>query len=327
MISPVSQAVAALQADAGGTGDAMAGDNRPIGVFDSGLGGLTVARAIAHAMPHESVCYIGDTARCPYGVRDESEVRSFVLQVGRWLTRQNVKVMVIACNTATAAGLSLAQQTFDVPVIGVIVPGARAAIHSTRSRRVGVLATELTIRSGAYARAIQDFDAGVEVFGCPASCFVDIVEDELATAVRDRAQAGDDATTGQGGARWLSGVDVFDTPEVNSLVRQVTAPLRGHDIDTVVLGCTHFPLLSGPIRRAMGEGVRVVSSAEEITRELAEMLARREERAAATAVPRHRFATTSTDVAAFAYAGSFVFGQTLGAVENVSPQVLEGASA
>lgn len=293
-----------------------AGDDRPIGVFDSGLGGLTVARAIAHALPHESICYIGDTARCPYGVRDESEVRSFVLQVGRWLTRQNVKVMVIACNTATAAALSLAQQTFEVPVIGVIVPGARAAIHSTRTRRVGVLATELTIRSGAYAHAIQDFDAGVEVFGCSASCFVDIVEDELASGVRAAARGAD---------HWLHGTDVFDTPEVRSLVTQVTAPLRGHGIDTVVLGCTHFPLLVGPIRQAMGEGVRVVSSAEEITRELAEMLARRDELAGGAACPRHRFATTSLDTDAFAMAGGFVFGCPLGAVEHVAPALLETA--
>lgn len=126
----------------------LAGDTRPIGVFDSGLGGLTVARAIATALPHESVYYFGDTKRCPYGTRTEDEVRSFALQAGRWLSKHDVKIMVIACNTATAAALRLAQQVLDVPVIGVIAPGARAAINSTRTRRVGVLATNLTIRSG-----------------------------------------------------------------------------------------------------------------------------------------------------------------------------------
>ena len=142
--------VRALSPIAGRAAEAIAaaipayeGDERPIGIFDSGLGGLTVARCIAQALPHESICYIGDTERCPYGVRSEAEVRSFVLQVGSWLTRQNVKMIIIACNTATAAALQLAQQTFDVPVIGVIVPGARAAIHSTRTRKVGVLATPL----------------------------------------------------------------------------------------------------------------------------------------------------------------------------------------
>ena len=125
------------------------GDTRPIGVFDSGLGGLTVARAIATALPHESVYYFGDTKRCPYGTRTEDEVRSFALQAGRWLSKHDVKIMVIACNTATAAALRLAQQVLDVPVIGVIAPGARAAINSTRSRRVGVLAT-----NSPFARAL-----------------------------------------------------------------------------------------------------------------------------------------------------------------------------
>lgn len=305
----------------GGRGDvpeavspASAGDARPIGIFDSGLGGLTVARAISRALPHESICYIGDTERCPYGVRSEAEVRSFVLQVGSWLTRQDVKVMVIACNTATAAALHLAQQTFDVPVIGVIVPGARAAIHSTRSRKVGVLATELTIRSGAYARAIQDFDAGVDVFGCAAPEFVELVEHELADGVRD-------------GTRWLGGVDVFDTPAIRAIVGERVEPFKHHGIDTVVLGCTHFPLLVGPIRAALGPGVRVVSSAEEITRELAEMLSRRDELAGPDTAPRHRFATTSADTASFATAGGFVFGRALGRVERVAPVVLERTAA
>ncbi len=288
----------------------MSTDNRPIGIFDSGLGGLTVARAVAAALPHESILYVGDTQRCPYGTRSEDEVRSFVLQVGEWLARQDVKVMVIACNTATAAGLALAQQTFDVPVIGVIVPGARAAIHSTRSRKVGVLATELTVRSGAYTRAIQDFDAGVEVYGCPASCFVELVEGELAAGQHDST-------------RWLSGADVFDSPEVRELVDTTIAPLKGHGIDTVVLGCTHFPLLVGPIRAALGTGVRVVSSAEEITRELAEMLERRGELADADVVPAHHFATTSPNLEGFACAGRFIFGRDLGEVRHITLEELE----
>ena len=174
----------------------LAGDTRPIGVFDSGLGGLTVARAIATALPHESVYYFGDTKRCPYGTRTEDEVRSFALQAGRWLSKHDVKIMVIACNTATAAALRLAQQVLDVPVIGVIAPGARAAINSTRTRRVGVLATNLTIRSGAYTRAIQDLDAGVDVYGCPASSFVEVVEHELASGAHLQEQ-------------WLEKEDIF----------------------------------------------------------------------------------------------------------------------
>lgn len=287
----------------------LAGDTRPIGVFDSGLGGLTVARAIATALPHESVYYFGDTKRCPYGVRDEDEVRSFALQVGRWLSHHNVKIMVIACNTATAAALRVAQQVLDVPVIGVIAPGARAAINSTRTRRVGVLATNLTIRSGAYTRAIQDLDAGVDVYGCPASSFVEVVESELASGAHLQEQ-------------WLENDDIFDTPQVRSLVGATVEPLLGHGIDTVVLGCTHFPLLAGPIRHALGSHVRVVSSAEETTRELADILTRREQLAAAGAEPLHRFATTSDNIAEFAVAGSFIFGQPLKSVEHVDLEEL-----
>ena len=277
----------------------------PIGVFDSGLGGLTVARSIATALPHESVYYFGDTKRCPYGTRGENEVRSFALQAGRWLSRHDVKIIVIACNTATAAALRVCQQTLDVPVIGVIVPGARAAINSTRTREVGVLATNLTTRSGAYTRAIQDLDAGVDVYGCPASSFVEIVEQELATGAHLQE-------------RWLEDEDIFDTPEVRTTVRQVVEPLKGHNIDTVVLGCTHFPLLVGPIRHELGPNIRVVSSAEETTRELVDILQRREQLAPDGAMPQHRFATTSDNLAEFAAAGSFIFGQPLKSIEHVS---------
>ena len=277
----------------------------PIGVFDSGLGGLTVARSIATALPHESVYYFGDTKRCPYGTRGENEVRSFALQAGQWLSRHDVKIIVIACNTATAAALRLCQHTLDVPVIGVIVPGARAAINSTRTREVGVLATNLTTRSGAYTRAIQDLDAGVDVYGCPASSFVEIVEQELATGAHLQE-------------RWLEDEDIFDTPEVRTTVRQVVEPLKGHNIDTVVLGCTHFPLLVGPIRHELGPNIRVVSSAEETTRELVDILQRREQLAPDSAMPQHRFATTSDNLAEFAAAGSFIFGQPLKSIEHVS---------
>lgn len=288
-----------------------ASDNeRPIGVFDSGLGGLTVARAIATALPHESIYYIGDTKRCPYGTRTDDEVRTFVMQVGGWLAEQNVKIMVIACNTATAAALRLAQQTFSVPVIGVIAPGARAAIHSTRTRKVGVLATDLTVHSGAYTRAIQELDAGVQVYGCAASRFVPVVERELARGEHLTKQ-------------WLACPDIFDTPEVQALVDDVVEPLQGTGVDTVVLGCTHFPLLVGGIRRALGDSVRVVSSAEETTSELTDMLARRGQLAPDTAAPLYRFATTSDDITSFAAAGGFIFGRSLKSIEHVGIDELE----
>ena len=154
--------------------------------------------------------------------RDQAEVDGFVQQIGGWLVDRGVKMVVIACNTATAAALRLAQQVLDVPVIGVIAPGARAAINSTRTRRVGVLATNLTIRSGAYTRAIQDLDAGVDVYGCPASSFVEVVEHELASGAHLQEQ-------------WLENEDIFDTPAVRALVGATVEPLRDHGIDTVVL--------------------------------------------------------------------------------------------
>lgn len=281
----------------------------PIGVFDSGLGGLTVARSIATALPHESIYYFGDTLRCPYGTRSKDEVRSFAIQAARWLAAKDVKIIVIACNTATAAALRVVQQLLDVPVIGVIAPGARAAIHSTKTRKVGVLATNLTIRSGAYTRAIQDLDAGVEVYGCPASSFVDIVERELATGAHLQE-------------RWLDNGDIFDTPKIRKEVARTILPLSNPEVDTVVLGCTHFPLLAGPIRAALGKGVRVVSSAEETTAELVDILRRRDLLAGEESEPAHRFATTSENIAEFAAAGSFIFGQPLKSIEHVSLEEL-----
>lgn len=287
-------------------------NDRPIGVFDSGLGGLTVARSIAMALPHESIYYLGDTKRCPYGTRTEDEVRSFVMQAGRWLAERDIKIMIIACNTATAAGLRLAQQMLPVPVIGVIAPGARAAINSTRTRRVGVLATPLTVRTGAYTRAIKALDAGVSVYGCPAPSFVEIVERELATGAHLQE-------------RWLQDGDVFDTPENRAEVERTLLPLveSGAQVDTVVLGCTHFPLLVGPIRHALGPGVRVVSSAEETTRELTDILCRREQLAGEDVESQHRFATTSDNIAEFAAAGSFIFGQPLKSIEHIGLDELD----
>ncbi|MCL2503299.1 MAG: glutamate racemase, partial [Coriobacteriia bacterium] len=138
--------------------------SKPIGIFDSGIGGLTVAREIARALPNESLIYFGDTARCPYGPRALPEVRRFVIEICAWLQECGVKLIVIACNSGTAAGLALAQRIFDVPVVGVVEPGARASVMATRNRRVGVIGTDATIGSGAYSEAIRALDAGVTVF-------------------------------------------------------------------------------------------------------------------------------------------------------------------
>ena len=285
---------------------------KPIGIFDSGLGGLTVARAIAQALPNESIIYLGDTKRCPYGPRPQDEVRLFVRQVGAWFAERDVKAVLVACNTATAAGLDVLQKGLDVPVLGVIEPGARAAIQATHTRSVGVMATQGTVDSGSYPRAIHELDAGVRVRQAAAGVLVDIVEQELSRGPHLHQD-------------WMSDAEVFDSPAVNAVVRTAVEPLLGADVDTVVLGCTHFPLLSREIQRALGPDVRLVSSAREIARELTETLRRRGELVGSEDVelgaadePIYRFATTSDDITAFAVAGSFIFGHALDSIEHVN---------
>lgn len=286
-------------------------ENLPIGVFDSGLGGLTVAREIADALPEESVVYLGDTARCPYGPRELSEVRRFVLQIGTWLSARPVKLLVIACNTATAAGLSLAQQVFDVPVVGVVEPGARAAVMATTNRRVGVIATVGTVESGAYSNAVRALDAGVTVFSTPAPLFVDIVEEGL--------------RRGPGPLEdWLAeSSDVVIRPSFYQVARGYLEPLKRSGVDTLVLGCTHFPLLSTAISQVAGPHVRIISSAEETAREVAETLARRGQAAPADSKRTLEFFTTG-DASEFERFGSRVWRAPLGEVGYVSVEELEG---
>lgn len=280
-----------------------------IGVFDSGLGGLTVAREIVCALPSEPLIYLGDTTRCPYGPRDPREVRRFVLEIGTWLQQRDVKLIVIACNTATAAGLALAQRVFDIPVIGVVDPGARAAVHATRNRRVGVIGTVGTVESGAYSRAVRAIDAGVTVFSVATPRFVDIVEEGLR---RDTGRVED---------LLAQTSDVFVRPSFHGIARDYLDPLKRTGVDTLVLGCTHFPLLSAAIGSVMGKGVQLINSAQETAREVAETLARRGQLEPDSGPGRLEFATTG-DAIEFARLGERVFGRELGAVEEVTVEHL-----
>jgi len=284
----------------------------PIGVFDSGLGGLTVVRELARTLPDERIVYLGDTARCPYGPRDKAEVRQFVLEIGAWLAERPVKLIVIACNTATAAGLVLAQQAFSVPVVGVVEPGARAAVMATQNRRVGVIGTIGTINSGAYSAAVRALDAGVTVYSVATPAFVDLVEAGLHM---------DDGPLED----WLSTTtDVFIRPSFYELARDYLDPLKREHIDTLVLGCTHFPLLSAAIQQVVGPGVKLISSAEETAREVAETLVARGQRVEASpAGPRHEFFTTG-DPTEFARQGSRVLGFEAHDVRAVDAQELTG---
>lgn len=282
----------------------------PIGVFDSGLGGLTVAREIARALPNESLVYLGDTARCPYGPRDFGEVRTFVLQICAWLEARGVKLIVIACNTGTAAGLAAAQRQCSVPVIGVVEPGARAAVMATLNRRVGVIGTVGTVESGAYSAAVRGLDAGVTVFSAATPRFVDIVEEGLR---RD---------AGKVEGLLAAASDVFIRPSFYELARDYLDPLKRVDVDTLVLGCTHFPLLSSAIQQVMGGKVRLISSAEEAAAEVAQTLERRGQAADPGGSCNHVFATTG-DPIEFARLGTRVFGASLGDAESVTIDALE----
>ena len=269
----------------------------PIGVFDSGLGGLTVERQITELLPQESLIYLGDTLRCPYGPRPAGEVRDFALQVCRFLQDQGVKLIVIACNTATAVALEAAQEEFPVPIIGVIDPGARAAVRATRNRRVGVIGTEGTIASGAYERALLGYDAGLRVTSTATPDFVRIVEEGL--------------SHNGSGEVWIPD-EFFDSAH-----RQLD-PLVGAGIDTLVLGCTHYPILAPVLQRVVGDGVTLINSAEETAREVQATLARRGNAAPSDYV---EFASwrhfTTGDATDFERLGSNIMGGSISPVDTV----------
>ncbi|MDR0501581.1 MAG: glutamate racemase [Coriobacteriales bacterium] len=267
----------------------------PIGVFDSGVGGFTVAREIASQLPQESIIYFGDTLRCPYGPRSLSEVAIYVEEIAAWLSREQVKLIVIACNSATAAGLEIAQRSFDVPVIGVIEPGARAAVQATQSRRVGVIGTVATIESGAYTRSIRGLDAGITVFSAATPRFVEMVEQGLRL---DRNPIED---------LMAQTASIYIRPAFQEIARDYLNPLRRCHIDTLVLGCTHYPLLMPLIRSVMGSGVQIISSAEETARDVADALRRRGQLEDASEIACYRFATTAKEPQEFVALGSAIF--------------------
>ena len=209
-------------------------DSRPIGVFDSGVGGLTVLRELRRQAPAERILYIADLAHFPYGPRSQAEVRRLALGLIETLVSLDTKLVVIACNTASAAALNTARERFDIPIVGVIAPGAQAAVAATRRGRVAVISTEGTMRSQEYVHAIKEANPGVAVLGCAAPGLVEIVE------------AGD-----------------ADTPGADAALRETLAPILAWGADTLVLGCTHYPLLRPAIDRALqGTRLRVIDSAE-----------------------------------------------------------------
>jgi glutamate racemase len=234
-------------------------DPRPIGVFDSGVGGLTVAAALSRALPEETILYLGDTARLPYGTKSEETVTRYTEKNLEFLEARGVKGVVVACNTASA--LALPHLAPRLPLWGVIAPGASAAARRSRGR-VGVIATESTIRSGAYATALATARPGLEIFSQACPLFVPLVEEG-----------------------W------FDDPITEAVARRYLAPLAAAHIDTLVLGCTHYPLLAPLLARVLGPEVALVDSAETVAAEVARDLAARGERSARRQAPDHYYVT------------------------------------
>lgn len=262
--------------------------DQPIGMFDSGVGGLTVLEECLIALPAEDFVYYGDTAWFPYGEKSRAELRSRTQAIGEWLIAQDVKLVVVACNTATAAALEHLQQHLNVPVMGVMAPEARAAAQTTRNRRVGLLATEATVASGSYERMILANDAGVAVtsVACP----------RLAPAI-------------QAGVGW--------DDEVVEMVRDYTEPLRDAHVDTVILGCTHYPMVEKLLRRQL-QGVAIITAGEELAREVADSLRRRDLLRPSGREGDYRFAC-SGDPDAFRNVGSRFLQMPLGDVVQIEP--------
>lgn len=237
---------------------ASVSDPRPVGVFDSGVGGLTVLREIIRRTPSESTLYLGDNARAPYGTRTDDEVLRFSRAALDELAGRDVKAIVVACNTSTAVALGDLRRRYDLPILGVIRPGASAAALATRTRRVGVIATPATIRSHAYFAAIKDENPAVEVYEHATPAFVPLVEaGMLGGPAVDAAVA--DSISPLFGGRDATGEFIFPLPP-------------GAEIDTLLLGCTHYPLLREPIARLVGERVAIVDSATATASALAELL-------------------------------------------------------
>ncbi len=216
---------------------------KAIGIFDSGIGGLTVLKEIVAKLPRENIIYLGDTARVPYGIRSPGTVTRYSFENTNFLLAQEIKMLVIACNTASAISLEAVKKEFPLPVIGVLEPGARAAVAATRTRTVGVIGTEATIASGAYEKAIKRLAPDITVHSLACPLFVSLAEDG-----------------------WT------DNDVASLVAEKYLAPLRGSGIDTLVLGCTHYPLLKTVIGRTVGRDITLIDSATETAKEVTDVL-------------------------------------------------------
>lgn len=242
--------------------------DQPIGVIDSGVGGLTVARELMRQLPKEQFIYLGDTVRCPYGSRPENEVIQYTLEMVDFLIKKKIKLLVIACNTATAYTLDLLSEKLQMPVIGVIQPGARAAIKVTKTNTIAVIGTEGTIKNKAYPTALKYISPDLTIYDQACPKFVPLVE---------------------------SGP--FSKEVIEEIVRESLQPLQGHqDLDTLILGCTHYPIIADEIQKAIGKDVQIISSGEETAREVSAILAYQQLSYEKDRIPEHKFYTTGSPI-------------------------------
>lgn len=219
-------------------------NSQPIGVLDSGLGGLTVVKEIFKQLPYEQIIYVGDTARCPYGPRPKEEIKQFTSEIVNYLMKHHVKSIVIACNTATAHALDLVRDMVDIPVIGVIRPGSIAAIKNTKSGNIGVIGTEGTINSQSYENTLKEIrpDLNIKSIACPT--LVPLVEQS----------------------------ERYSQDQIIEVIEQALTPLFDDNIDSLILGCTHYPIISKYIQKVVGENIKLISSAKETAKELNTLL-------------------------------------------------------
>lgn len=249
-----------------------------IGVIDSGVGGLTVVHELMRQLPNEKLIYLGDTLRCPYGPRSKKEVKIFTWEMVEFLLKKNIKLLVIACNTATAFTLTVLQEKLDIPVIGVIQPGARSAIKTTQTNHVGIIGTEGTIRSGAYPNALKSIKPDIQVQALSCPLFVPMVEQGI-----------------------LSG------KQAEKVIAESLIPLNSDsDMDTLILGCTHYPLIKETIQMTVGEQITLISSSEETARETSTVLDVHHLLNKGKETPEHQFYTTG-DLAIFTKISQTIF--------------------
>ena len=268
-------------------------NDAPIGIFDSGVGGLTVARAVSALLPQESILYIGDTARSPYGPKPIADVRRYALEVLDDLVDQGVKMLVIACNTASSAMLRDARERYDVPVVEVINPAVRTAMSTTRNGRVGVIGTAGTIGSGAY-QDMLGVNERLTVFAQACPRFVEFVE-----------------------------AGVTGSPEVLAVAEEYLAPLRHAGVDTLVLGCTHYPFLEGAISYVMGPDVSLVSSDTETAKDVYRQLVSRDLLAGPDAEPQHVYEATGASADEFLSLAHRLMGREVSSVRLVQTGAIE----